>query len=132
MLIWDLILLYYAALAIERVKEGEEMPKDSPPRDVLQIAARDPLNFALANCLRPLSIDAVEAAQSSHPGAPMAMAERALAGEFGWTRYVVSEEDVIGLDCFGVFGRAEALYRAFGINREAIIEKARALLGSRG
>ena len=92
MLIWDLILLYYAALAIERVKEGEEMPIDSPPRDVLQIAARDPLNFALANCLRALSIDAVEAAQSSHPGAPMAMAERALAGEFGWTRYVVSEE----------------------------------------
>ena len=54
------------------------------------------------------------------------------AGKFGCTRYVVSEEDVIGLDGFGVSGRAEALYRAFGITREAIIEKARALFGSRG
>ena len=31
--------------------------------------------FALANCIRTLSIDGVEAANSGHPGAPMGMAE---------------------------------------------------------
>ena len=37
----------------------------------------DPKNFALANCIRALSIDAVEAAKSGHPGAPMGMADAA-------------------------------------------------------
>lgn len=40
-------------------------------------SARDPLNFAMANCIRALSMDAVEAAQSGHPGAPMGMADAA-------------------------------------------------------
>ena len=43
-----------------------------------QIAAKtaiDPENFALANCLRALAIDAVNAANSGHPGAPMGMAD---------------------------------------------------------
>jgi len=30
---------------------------------------------SLANCIRALAIDAVEAAQSGHPGAPMGMAD---------------------------------------------------------
>lgn len=45
-----------------------------------QIAAKtaiDPENFALANCLRALAIDAVNAANSGHPGAPMGMADAA-------------------------------------------------------
>ncbi len=40
-------------------------------------AAIDPANFALANCLRALAIDAVNAANSGHPGAPMGMADAA-------------------------------------------------------
>ena len=40
-------------------------------------AALNPENFALANCIRALSIDAVEAAKSGHPGAPMGMADAA-------------------------------------------------------
>ena len=36
-----------------------------------------PENFALANCIRALSIDAVNAANSGHPGAPMGMADAA-------------------------------------------------------
>jgi len=40
-------------------------------------AAKDPENFALANCLRVLAIDAVNAANSGHPGAPMGMADAA-------------------------------------------------------
>ncbi len=55
------------------------MPKDSLPQDIAAKAARDPDGFALANCIRALSIDAVEAAQSGHPGAPMGMADAATA-----------------------------------------------------
>lgn len=40
-------------------------------------AKLDPENFSLANCIRVLSIDAVEAANSGHPGAPMGMADAA-------------------------------------------------------
>ncbi|HEU4548858.1 MAG TPA: hypothetical protein VFS01_04120, partial [Rhizomicrobium sp.] len=39
-------------------------------------ASRDRL-FQLANCIRALSIDAVEAANSGHPGMPMGMADAA-------------------------------------------------------
>lgn len=38
---------------------------------ITDAAARDPKNFALSNCIRALSIDAVEAANSGHPGAPI-------------------------------------------------------------
>lgn len=54
------------------------MPLDSPKDP--KIAAKadlDPQNFALANCIRALSIDAVNAANSGHPGAPMGMADAA-------------------------------------------------------
>lgn len=44
---------------------------------VSQKAGIDPQNFALANCLRVLAMDAVEQAKSGHPGAPMGMADAA-------------------------------------------------------
>lgn len=44
---------------------------------VQQAAELDPDNFALANCIRALTIDAVEAANSGHPGAPLGMADAA-------------------------------------------------------
>ncbi|MFP8965188.1 transketolase [Pokkaliibacter sp. CJK22405] len=40
-------------------------------------AADAALNRSLANCIRALSIDAVEAANSGHPGAPLGMADAA-------------------------------------------------------
>jgi transketolase len=40
-------------------------------------AIAGPENFQLANCIRALTIDAVEAANSGHPGAPMGMADAA-------------------------------------------------------
>lgn len=55
------------------------MPKDSLPPHIAEKAIRDRQGFALANCIRALSIDAVEAAQSGHPGAPMGMADAATA-----------------------------------------------------
>ena len=51
------------------------------------------------------------------------------AGKFGWTRYVASEDDVIGLDDFGASAPAERLYAEFGITRDAIVAKAKALVG---
>ncbi|TBN41165.1 transketolase [Paracoccus subflavus] len=56
------------------------MPLDSPKDPKIAAkAALDPQNFALANCIRALSIDAVNAANSGHPGAPMGMADAATA-----------------------------------------------------
>jgi transketolase len=45
--------------------------------EIASKSAIDPRNFALANCIRALAIDAVEAAKSGHPGAPMGMADAA-------------------------------------------------------
>ncbi|WP_292068817.1 transketolase [Marivita sp. XM-24bin2] len=53
------------------------------------------------------------------------------ASKYGWTRYVDSEDDVIGMDGFGASGPAEALYESFGITRDAIIARAERLLGER-
>ncbi len=54
------------------------MPSDSPKDPAIAAkASLDPQNFALANCIRALSIDAVNAANSGHPGAPMGMADAA-------------------------------------------------------
>jgi transketolase len=50
------------------------------------------------------------------------------AGKFGWTRYVDSEDDVIGMDGFGASAPAEVLYEKFGITAEAIIARAKFLL----
>lgn len=51
------------------------------------------------------------------------------AGKFGWTRYVASEADVIGMPGFGASAPAERLYQEFGITKEAIIARAKALVG---
>ncbi|MCV2865085.1 transketolase [Albidovulum sediminicola] len=51
------------------------------------------------------------------------------AGKFGWTRYVASEDDVIGMNGFGASAPAEVLYEKFGITKDAIIARAHALTG---
>jgi transketolase len=50
------------------------------------------------------------------------------AGKFGWTRYVASEDDVVGMEGFGASAPADILYERFGITAEAIAGKAHALL----
>lgn len=52
------------------------------------------------------------------------------AGKFGWTRYVASETDVIGMNGFGASAPADVLYQKFNITREAIIARAEVLLGN--
>ena len=51
------------------------------------------------------------------------------AGKFGWTRYVASEDDVIGLTDFGASAPADRLYKEFGITKEAIVARARTVVG---
>ena len=47
------------------------------------------------------------------------------ASPFGWTRYVASEADVIGMRGFGASAPAKALFEHFGITVEAILARAR-------
>ena len=47
---------------------------------------------------------------------------------FGWTRYVASEGDVVGMTSFGASGPFDELYEHFGITAKAVAERARRLL----
>jgi transketolase len=47
------------------------------------------------------------------------------AGAFGWTRYVRSEDDFVGMRSFGASAPAGELYQHFGITPEAIVELVR-------
>ena len=47
------------------------------------------------------------------------------ASPFGWTRYVASEADVIGMRGFGASAPAKDLFEHFGITVEAILARAR-------
>ncbi|MDQ1899826.1 transketolase [Paracoccus sp. WLY502] len=51
------------------------------------------------------------------------------AGKFGWTRYVASEDDVIGMTGFGASAPIDRLYKEFGITADAIVARAKALTG---
>jgi len=54
------------------------------------------------------------------------------ASPFGWTRYVASEDDVLGMKGFGASAPAAELYRHFGITAEALVAMAKdRLSGSR-
>jgi transketolase len=50
------------------------------------------------------------------------------ASPFGWTRYVATEDDVVGMTGFGASGPYQALYEHFGITVDAIVARARAKL----
>ncbi len=52
------------------------------------------------------------------------------AGKFGWTRYVDSEDDVIGMTGFGASGPAGQLYEYFGITADAIVARAKSRLNA--
>jgi transketolase len=52
------------------------------------------------------------------------------ASPFGWTRYVASEDDLVGMTSFGASGPFKALYDHFGITAESVAGKVRALLGA--
>jgi transketolase len=49
------------------------------------------------------------------------------ASPFGWTRYVQSEEHVVGMTSFGASAPIDDLYAHFGITAAAVAERVRAL-----
>ena len=52
------------------------------------------------------------------------------ASPFGWTRYVQSEDDVVGMRSFGASAAAGDLYKHFGITAAALADLARARLAA--
>jgi transketolase len=50
------------------------------------------------------------------------------ASPFGWTRYVASEEDVVGMTSFGASAPAPVLFKHFGITAAAVAERVRRLI----
>jgi transketolase len=50
------------------------------------------------------------------------------ASPFGWTRYVASEDDVVGMTSFGASGPYKTLYEHFGLTAENVARKVRARL----
>ncbi|WP_102961315.1 transketolase [Mangrovicella endophytica] len=52
------------------------------------------------------------------------------ASPFGWTRYVESEDDVIGMNGFGASAPGPDLYEHFGITPDAVAAKVKAKLAS--
>ena len=69
----------------------------------------------LANAIRALAMDAVQAANSGHPGMPMGMADVATVL---FTRFL--KFDAIGLGVFTIIGATFA-YNVFGLNFLAIL-----------
>ncbi len=53
------------------------------------------------------------------------------ASPFGWTRYVESDDDVIGMTGFGASAPAADLYEHFGITADAVVKRAQVKIGPR-
>ena len=47
---------------------------------------------------------------------------------FGWSRYVGSEDNVIGINTFGASGKGPEVYKHFGITAQAIVNKIKSLI----
>jgi transketolase len=117
------------------------------PRDVTLLATGTEVSLAVEAAER-LDKDGIAAAVVSMPSWELFEAQPAAyrrevlgdaprvaveaAGKFGWTRYVASEDDMIGMNGFGASAPAELLYEEFGITAEAVARRAAALVASRG
>jgi transketolase len=114
------------------------------PRDVTILATGSEVHLAVAARER-LAAEGIAAAVASVPsfelferqdpayraavlGSVPRVAVEA-ASPFGWTRYVASEADVVGMTSFGASGPFKVLYEHFGLTPEHVAAKARALLG---
>ena len=114
------------------------------PRDVTILATGSEVHLALA-ARTELAGEGIAAAVVSMPSwelfdqqdpayraavlgsAPRVGVEAAAA--FGWSRYLASEDDFVGMRGFGASGPAKQLYEHFGITAGHVAQKARALLG---
>ncbi len=113
------------------------------PRDVTLIGTGTELHMA-AEAADELSAKGVRAAVVSLPSwdlfeaQPSAYRTEVLgsapriaieaASPFGWTRYVASDDDFIGVRGYGASAPAERIYQEFGITKDAVIKRALELI----
>ncbi len=91
------------------------------------------------NTIRTLSIDAVQQANSGHPGTPMALAPLVpdvlarvaieQASTLGWERYVGGAGRIIGMKTFGSSAPLKELQKKFGFEPERVVDVVREMLG---
>src|SRR5690606_1738144 len=72
--------------------------------DIQRMRAADPRRFEMANAIRALAMDAVQAAKSGHPGMPMGMADVATVLFDGHLKYDASNPDWYDRDRFVLSG----------------------------
>ncbi|HET7410263.1 MAG TPA: transketolase, partial [Paracoccaceae bacterium] len=68
--------------------------------DIQRMRAADPRRFEMANAIRSLAMDAVQAAKSGHPGMPMGMADVATVLFDGHLKYDAGDPDWYDRDRF--------------------------------
>ncbi len=118
---------------------------DGRARDVTLLATGSEVALAL-DAREQLAAEGIHAAVVSMPcwerfeqqpaeyrAAVLGTAPRAAieaAARFGWTRYVASEDDVVGLTDFGVSGPAPELFEHFGITGNGLAAIARRLVAA--
>ena len=111
------------------------------PRDVTILATGTEVSIAV-DAAAALAAEGIAAAIVSMPcwelfqAQPAAYRQEVLgaapriaveaASSFGWTRYVASEDDVVGLDSFGASAPGPVLYEQFGITAGAVAARAAA------
>ncbi len=126
---------------------GYVLAEADGPRDVTILATGSEVAIAL-EARRLLAGEGIRAAVVSLPcfelfarqdpawrsrvlgDAPRIAVEAAIP--FGWTRFVATEEDVIGLRSFGASAPYKTLYEHFGITAEAVAARARQRLAGGG
>jgi transketolase len=85
------------------------------------------------NTIRTLSIDAIERANSGHPGLPMGAAPMAylaieLGASLGWREYIGDQGETITIDHFGASAPAEVLFEEYGFTAGNVVERFKELL----
>lgn len=124
------------AYILRRYGSGDDLTLLATGTEVaLAVEAADTLNAEHGLGVRVISMpcwEHFEAQPADYRSAVLGDAPRLAveaAGKFGWTRYVETEDDVIGMTGFGASGPGPALYEHFGITAAAIAERARTRLG---
>ena len=124
------------AYVLRRYGSGDDLALLATGTEVaLAVEAAETLNAQHGLGVRVISMpcwEHFEAQPADYQSAVLGDAPRLAveaAGKFGWTRYVETEDDVIGMIGFGASGPGPALYEHFGITAAAIAERARTRLG---
>jgi transketolase len=91
---------FRAASSRDAHREARPLSFEDQSVTIETMKAADPRRFAMANALRVLAMDAVEQAQSGHPGMPMGMADVATVLFDGHLKFDASRPDWADRDRF--------------------------------